>query len=575
MFKQTVTLFFIFFFANAIGQNLALKQELKALLDKKNDSTYLTVFLNKINDKSTNAIDKVEYQSAYINLCVALAKYNKAMEFSKQNLAIYERENMPYGKTVLTNSVGMCYYYLANKKMALANFSKAYEYAKAYNFIETQALLANNLGAISIEADNYPLAEKYLVESRSLMQKNEEKLNNYGGITLRLLGQVYEHNNNLKRAEEIYDEVDKRLTQLKDSSGLAMNYGCLSRIYMKTKREAKALELNKLSLQCAEALGKRDIRIATRQMYIENLVKAGNYKDALDFQKQIDTLSQMYFSQEVSSKLSEAEIKYKTATLQFENEKIATKNKQQRLLFAIVFITILIVGAVFITAKTKQIKAQQKLDYEKQKANIIITAEEKERIRIARELHDGVGQTMAAASMNLQALKEKITDENAKIIFSKTNQLLNSSIDEVRQLSHTMVSSTLLHAGLVDAINDFINKLVLPDSISISTQLTNYTTKQPIEIESSLLRIIQESVTNSIKHAKASSIKIELSNNTKNEILLKIIDDGNGFDQMNLSKSAGIGIHNIEARTQALNGKLQIETEEKIGTSITVQIPLT
>ena len=302
MIKQPLTLFLLFFFSFVNAQNIALKQELKALLDKKNDSSYLNTFLENANNKNTNAIDKIEYQAAYVNLLVALAKYDKAMQFSKENLAKYEKENLPYGKAIFNNLVAICYYYLTNRKEAIFYFLKSYDLCKQFGFIESQSLLANNLGAMSIEENDYPLAKKYLIESRNLFQKHHEKLKNYGGITLRLLGQVYEHENDLIAAEKIYDEVHVYCTNIKDSSGLAINYGCLSRIYMKTNRAAKAFETNKLSLKCADALNKRDIVIATRQMYIENLEKAGNFKQALYFQKQIDTLTQKYFTQETKKK---------------------------------------------------------------------------------------------------------------------------------------------------------------------------------------------------------------------------------------------------------------------------------
>ena len=567
-------LFFLCLFSKfAVAQNIALKQELRAIIDKSLDTNNLTVFLQKSVDKNTPATDKIEYQGAYVNLLLALAKYDKAMQYSKENLVLYEQANMPYGKLVFNNLVGMCYYFLVDRKTAIPYFLKAYHYSKEYSFIEMNAILASNLGAMSIEENNYSAAEKYLLESRKIFSTLGDKLKNYTSVSLRLLGQVYEHNKQLDKAETIYNEVDTLLKNTSDSSGLAINMGCLSRLYMQTNREAAAFELNKKSLLYADVLSKRDIKIAVREMYIENLSKAGNFKEALQLQQEIRALTTKYFTEDLSNKVSEAEAKYQTASIKFEKEKIETKNKQQKLIFGISFFALLALGSLFAYTRIQKIKGRQKIQFEKQKLDVIINSEEKERIRIARELHDGVGQTMIATSMNLQALKSNIADANAVAIFNKANDLLNNAIKEVREVSHSMVSSALLNSGLANAIKDFVEKIELPATMQIQLFLDGYSVKQPIEIESSLYRIVQESVNNAIKHAKATVIKIELKNEGS-QLMLLIEDNGVGFTASELKNKDGIGLNNLEARAQSLKGFLKFDSIKNAGTKILVQIPI-
>ena len=567
-------LFFLCLFSKfAVAQNIVLKQELRAIIDKSLDTNNLTVFLQKSIDKNTPAADKIEYQGAYVNLLLALAKYDKAMQYSKENLMLYEQANMPYGKLVFNNLVGMCYYFLVDRKTAIPYFLKAYNYSKEYSFIEMNAFLASNLGAMSIEENKYGEAEKYLLESKKIFATLGDKLKNYPSVSLRLLGQVYEHNKQLDKAEAIYNEVDVLLKNSSDSSGLAINMGCLSRLYMQTNREAAAFELNKKSLLYADVLSKRDIKIAVREMYIENLSKAGNFKEALQLQQEIRALTTKYFTEDLSNKVSEAEAKYQTASIKFEKEKIETKNKQQKLIFGISFFALLALGSLFAYTRIQKIKGRQKIQFEKQKLDVIINSEEKERIRIARELHDGVGQTMIATSMNLQALKSNIADANAVAIFNKANDLLNNAIKEVREVSHSMVSSALLHSGLANAIKDFVEKIELPATMQIQLFLDGYSVKQPIEIESSLYRIVQESVNNAIKHAKATLIKIELKNEGSQLILL-IEDNGVGFTASELKNKDGIGLNNLEARAQSLKGFLKFDSIKNAGTKILVQIPI-
>ncbi len=571
--KKYLIVFCCIFIKSSFAQNIELKQALKVIIDKSVDTNYLTIFLQKANAKNTSTIDKIEYQNAYVYFLISITKQGKALQYAKEHLSIYEKENNTYGIAVFANLVGQCYYFLNDKKTTFQYFLKAYNLCKQYNYTAQQAIVANNLGVVYIEDNDYATAENYLKESRNYFDTSAGKLKNYSASSLRLLGQVYEHKKEFGKAEQIFNQVATLLNGLNDSSAMALNTGCLARVYMNTNRTNKAFELNKKAILYANALGRRDIKIAARQMYIVNLEKAGNFQEALAMQKEIEQLHYNFYREDLTDKVSEAETKYKTAALKYENEKIASKIKNQKVLFIISFLSIIGLATFYSFNKIQKTKATQKLQFEKQKFEVIIFAEEKERIRIARELHDGVGQTMADTSMTLQALKPNINDEKPYTLFNKTNDLLNSAIKEMRDVSHSMVSSTLFHSGLINAIKEFIEKIELPNNLKIILNLDSYTVKQPIEVESSLYRIIQESVNNALKHAKATLITINLKNDFSQLVLL-IEDNGIGFTETEFKTKDGIGLNNLAARAQSLKGILKFNSQKGNGTKILVQIPI-
>ena len=205
----------------------------------------------------------------------------------------------------------------------------------------------------------------------------------------------------------------------------------------------------------------------------------------------------------------------------------------------------------------------------------ILNAEEKERKRIASDLHDGVGQLMTAAWLNLQAVHDKMPAEETEYgnLLSKTMLLVNESMKEVRSVSHNMMPNALLKKGLINAIKEFIQQLDAA-VISINLQADGLQYPLPSHTETILYRVIQESVNNVIKHAGASRLDITLLNDATG-IDVMIEDNGRGFDvPAALQKDNGLGLQNIVSRIQYLHGTVDWDSSPGNGTVIAIHIPI-
>ncbi|WP_299443863.1 sensor histidine kinase [uncultured Aquimarina sp.] len=191
---------------------------------------------------------------------------------------------------------------------------------------------------------------------------------------------------------------------------------------------------------------------------------------------------------------------------------------------------------------------------------------------IGREIHDSVGQKLTLASLYAQQL---ILEQRVPKAFTEVNEIgeiINESLSELRQLSKSLTSDTLENHSLVELIQrecELINQL---KECEVHFKHTLKTKLEPYHIKSVLFRITQEFLQNSIKHSRCENIFIALSKDAE-KIQLKLKDDGKGFDVTTL-KTRGIGLRNMEKRTQMLGGDFLLESQNDTGTKLTVEIPI-
>lgn len=202
----------------------------------------------------------------------------------------------------------------------------------------------------------------------------------------------------------------------------------------------------------------------------------------------------------------------------------------------------------------------------------VLDAEEKERHRIAQELHDGIGQMMGALKLNLSGLRSELPNEDPMLSQKLDNiyELVDDSCREIRNVSHQMMPNTLLRYGLTGAVKDFMNKIDM-QTLDAHVYMEGVDKRLNANVEHMMFRVVQECVTNVIKHAQASRLDISLILEER-ELVLIIEDNGCGFDT---SVSAeGIGLKNIYSRVAYLNGSVELDSKPGKGTVISIAIPL-
>jgi PAS domain S-box-containing protein len=210
----------------------------------------------------------------------------------------------------------------------------------------------------------------------------------------------------------------------------------------------------------------------------------------------------------------------------------------------------------------------------------IIKAQEAERSRIARELHDGINQLIASVKMRLRKVEGSLPDLKpaAREILARCDRLLVKVLEENRRIAHNLRPTDLDNLGLSAACTSFCSEVQSRTNMQVQCRISSASMRLPPVTELHLFRIVQEAVNNIEKHAQAKSIKLQMEF-ASDSVVLKIRDDGRGFDSKDLKpgkkKWHGLGLSNMRERALSLGGTYELKSAPDKGTSILVRVPLT
>lgn len=238
-----------------------------------------------------------------------------------------------------------------------------------------------------------------------------------------------------------------------------------------------------------------------------------------------------------------------------------------------------IIGFIYLYQRKliKRKLAYQKIEdllkhQELKSAYALLEGQDLERQRIAEEIHDNLGSAFVTLSMYADALGKSLASGERQRIEEKIGDIARQAIQEVRKISHRLDSGALHHFGLKAAVMDLVSAINESGTIAIELNL-NLSGKLTNEISINLYRILQEFLNNTLKHAEASKIAIEISQITDKYISFVYEDDGIGFSMESIH-GKGMGLRNIRARVEKLNGQISFEKKPTNGFSAVIEIPL-
>lgn len=225
---------------------------------------------------------------------------------------------------------------------------------------------------------------------------------------------------------------------------------------------------------------------------------------------------------------------------------------------------------------TLRMELQEKLDMEKmlkqkQITEAVVSAQEKERTDIGRELHDNVNQLLSASKLFIDAAMK---DSNQSATFlGQATQYITSAIEEIRALSKVLHTPLIKELGLRESVCNLANDIMIVNDLVIDVDLSGFSEEELSEnFKTTLYRIIQEQMTNIIKHAKAANAHIKLVAN-ETSIMLEIMDNGIGFDTG--KKRYGVGLSHIQSRARMYDGLMTLRSAPDMGTHLQIYFPIT
>ncbi|WP_243234471.1 histidine kinase [Flavobacterium pectinovorum] len=533
----------------ALGDNTnALKSYKECLEYKKDDEIRLGSYIN-LGDIYSDSKD-----------------YEKSNYYYNQGKQLSEKTNNQQARAVIALSIGMNYQ-LQQKITDAINMYNEVVFIADKNELNQIALVAQgNIG------DAYNDLKKYN-EAKQIFSDALQKAIDYGYLD----NQVY-----------FYDEL-KKIAVLQEDYKNAFNYLTKStRVKDSVNKIQKTREINELEIKYKTAQREKEIRF----LQFDNTTKK------LKLEKQEEAIENMHLQEEISQKITENTILFFQNSSQKKLSEISLLKKDQQLkslqikqeketklltIFGFLIVLIPIIGLLlqyYKRLKTQRLLNIQQAEISTQNINNLlkdqelklikasISGQDKERQRISQELHDSIGGNLAAIKLQLNHL---IISNSPKI--KNLTTLLDETYDQVRNLSHTLIPKKFTHHKFCEVLGSYFNNI--GEASTIKTDFSVYPKKEidalHEEIQIEIFKIIQELLTNTIKHAKASKIDLQL--NLIDDVLNILFEDnGIGFNPENYKP--GIGFINLENRIAKLNGSFIMDSKLKRGTIANIEIPV-
>lgn len=563
------------------------------------DSTYDKNELDRMLDEAQTFNDRDSLAAVYYLLAEyeadnfsrigdAIANYNKAKDY-------YSRLQDSFMVSTIDRAIGFKY-------MKSGYFDDALEaYEKALDYFTAKEDLKN------ITHLNYEISEIYKARTDP---ENE----------LRYLNRAIELNEALKdsmlmikfmlrkiKSYEILNELDSAVV-------LAMDAVKLSNKISDDESMSKSLyhlgSLNKIRSEYPKAI--KYLLDAEGFASLNPFDEHRNniYLELADCYERVDSFEQAYYYSRKYASLNDSilnnsrvELQYNLANkyraeekqkniqrLKVDQEFANERNMQQRNAMYILTAGLIMLLALLyyiINFYRQRIKAEeiingQQQEISQQKIRVLednikissmqsmLEGQENERERISKDLHDSLGGLLSTIKLQFDSVKSKMSEVGTLREYKSANKMLDTAVDEVRSISQNLQPGSLVKLGLIPALKDLCNRFDEDIYPEIDFQVYNIPENIPNMISLSIYRVIQELLHNTIKHAKANEILIQI-NTEDEELVIQFEDDGQGYDVNNL-KRKGMGLENIKSRINYLKGQISVDSKEGEGTSTLIHV---
>ncbi|MBC9932961.1 tetratricopeptide repeat-containing sensor histidine kinase [Chitinophaga qingshengii] len=365
---------------------------------------------------------------------------------------------------------------------------------------------------------------------------------------------------------------------------LYRKYGLLKD--MKRYREAKSI-LDTLA-QDKSFIGHEKNQLTLKKEMAETMASLGDYRSAYELMMAHKQQNDSVNNQAVRKQVEEMEIQYrnaehekKIALLESEQKEAAAKANSQRLfnwlLSAAASLLLVLAGFSWLFYRNqKKLSAQEEVNYRQQvkamqhqqqllSTEAMLEGAERERRRMARELHDGLGGLLSGIRIKLSGITAP-GEEVLKII-----PQVDNAVTEVRRIAHNMMPETLTRFGVETALQELCESLQTPQT-AIHFEAFDLQKDIPVAAQLVIYRIVQEALSNALRYAAAKNILVQCSQN-QHMFFITVEDDGKGFDPKKPQR-IGIGLSSMENRARYLNGKLELESQPGAGTTIHAELDL-
>ncbi|RLD65242.1 MAG: hypothetical protein DRI84_07210 [Bacteroidetes bacterium] len=552
-----------------------------------------------------------EYYLAQINnnigsLYLNKGEYERAIEYYYDALSLFEAYGSKLEQIIIHINLGTIYLFQKEYNKAILEYEKALIILDESDnkWISRRASVFTNMGSCYKANGKLDTAMQYYSKAMEI-RKEIGPQTTIAGLNDNI-GNIHKAKEDYVAALSNYQTALKIREKIGSKRGLASSYGSIGLLYVKMNKNREAIPYLKQAIEISDSNSFVEISLACLEGLSIAYKNLGDYKRSLEVYISFREMNDSIHNIELESKLNLYKEKYEAekkdrqiqkleeeqliAELASERQK-AVVAKQQFISNSLAIVAVLLLIILFIIyryfkmkqradrellLKNEQINQQKTLDLMKEQEVSTIKSymegQEKERSRIAGDLHDRLGSLLSTVKLHFSSLEQNIDQSEESIkSFEYALSLLDSSVEEVRSVSRNLTKGVLTQFGLFAAVESMRDAINSARKVKMNIIRSGTEARLKADVEINLFRIIQELVTNVIRHAKTDEIFVQfVGSNDRLNIIIE--DHGIGFDTKN-TKSKGIGLSNLKDRVELIGGEFSIDSEIGEGTTIIIDIP--
>lgn len=489
----------------------------------------------------------------------------KAIEEYRKALLIFDRYNQKESQVILHSNVAQLYLGMNNIEMAESEMMKALDIANEMKDSLFLMYVNHDLCELEIKRENYEDAKRYADFCHDYIETHDEETLELSEISC-ILSKIYRNG---------YDDYDTAHKYASQALKVAEKYSSvphlcnanleLGRIYICQEewRKAETYIQKTLSLDDSDTLAVISCHKDLTKIYIH----LNEHEKAVDCHEKVYELQAKYNNETYQAALANLELRFE---IDKRDMQIRTLEREKRFQFLIALCVLIIVLSVvaWLIFIFRRLKEKNRIIRQKRQIELMesrMKGENDERIRLSRDLHDGLGGMLTGVKlkMELMGTGDSTKDSNG---YEDSMRILKEAMTELRRISHHLMPSSLRTCGLKIALNDYCRNF---DNVSFD--FYGDTKRLDIQLEVLIYRIVHELVNNAIKHSGATSINVQIMQET-DYIALMVHDNGCGFEVD--KTSCGMGLNNIKERVSCRNGRMEILSEKGKGTDVNIEFEL-
>lgn len=491
----------------------------------------------------------------------AIDYYYRAYEYAR-------KLKDPYLEGMLLNNIGLIKFRNEQYDDAITDFKKGAELSDSINNFRLSFNLQNNMGLLYEQTEEF---EKSLTHFLSTLS-NAKRLGFPYNIAISHinLSNSYILNEDYESAIKHADSTVTIFEQINDLKHIAKPYFIKAQAYQKTDRLKLALNAVNKALKLAQEQNNTEDVVNGHSLKTSILKSNGNYKEALEVYERYDELKDSIAEISNKKEFAELQVKYETEKKEVELKESrarsamleADKQLKESIIIMIIVVGIFILVALVVFFYLRHLRTSR--EQQRKFSRELIENLDEERLRISRDLHDDIGQSLSIAKSKVNLFKKGQIDN-----LEGLEENLGDIIQQARMLSHRLHPSYLEKIGLKRSIVSLLDKIEKNTGIITSYEIDSSVDNLSLVKQTQVYRILQECINNTIKHAEAKSVKV-LVNKEEDEFIFVYRDNGKGVD-LSSSKNQGLGMMTIKERVSKLKGKLQLLSQPKKGFYLTIK----